>query len=114
MVKKAIILSPNPPPWLHLAIFLEYYHNGQYEAALAEAQITETGDFRAPAFLVAVNGQLGRVLEAKRALSELRMLYQGSFDDINQELIQRNGFAPELAGHIVEGLRKAGSSDSSN
>jgi hypothetical protein len=42
------------------------------------------------------------------------MLYQGSFDDINQELIQRNGFAPELAGHIVEGLRKAGSSDSSN
>jgi TolB-like protein len=114
MVAKAMILSPNPPPWLPLAIFLEYYHNGQYEAALAEAQIIETGDFRTPTFLAAVNGQLSRIPEAKRALSELRLLYPGSFDDINQELIQRNGFAPDLAGHIVEGLRKAESEDSSN
>jgi len=74
----------------------------------------ETGDFRTPTFLAAINGQLGRVPEAKRALSELRILFQGSFGDINQELIQRNGFAPELAGHIVEGLRKVGSQDSSN
>jgi len=114
MVKKAIILNLNPPPWLHLATFLEYYHKGQYEAALAEARIIETGDFRTPALLAAVNGQLGRVLEAKRALSEMRMLFQGSFDDIKQELIQRNGFAPELADHIVEGLRKTGSEGSSN
>jgi hypothetical protein len=42
------------------------------------------------------------------------MLFQGSFDDLSQELIQRNGFAPELAGHIVEGLRKAGSEDGSS
>jgi TolB-like protein len=114
MVEKALILNPNPPPWIRMAIFLEYYHKGQYEAALAEAQMIETGDFRTPAFLAAVNGQLGRVLEAKRALSELRMLFQGSFDDINQELIQRNGFAPEFASHIVEGIRKAESEDSSN
>jgi len=114
MAKKALALNPNPPPWLHMAVFLEYYHNGQYEAALTEAQMIETGDFRTPAFLAAVNGQLGRVLEAKQALSELRVLSQWSFSDINQELVQRNGFAPELADHIVEGLRKAGSADSSN
>jgi TolB-like protein/Tfp pilus assembly protein PilF len=114
MVKKALVLDPNPPPWLHMSIFLEYYHNGQYEAALAEAQMIETGDFRAPTFLAAVNGQLGHVFEAERAFSELRLHSQGSFDDINQELIQRNGFAPELAGQIVEGLRKAGVEDSSN
>jgi TolB-like protein len=114
MVKKAIILYPNPPPWLHLPIFLEYYHNGQYEAALAEAQMIETGDFRTPTFLAAVNGQLNRSPEAELALSELRKLYPGSFDDINQELIQRNGFAPDLADHIVDGLRKAGSEDGSN
>jgi adenylate cyclase len=114
MVKKALVLDSNPPPWLHMSIFLEHYHKGQYEAALAEVQMVETGDFRTPAFLAAVNGQLGHVLEAKQALSELRMLFQGSLDDISQELIQRNGFAPELAGHIVEGLRKAGSEDSSN
>ena len=109
MVKKAIILMPNPPPWLHLATFLEYYHKGQYEAALAEARIIETGDFRAPALLAAVNGQLGRVSDAKQALSKMQVLFPGSFDDIKQELVQRNGFAPELADSIVEGLRKIGS-----
>jgi len=114
MVKKAIVLSPNPPPWLHLAIFLEYYNKGQYEAALSEAQITKTGDFRTPVFLAAVNGQLGRVPEAEQALSELRMLSHMSVDDINQELIQRNGFTPKLADHIIEGLRKAEAQDSSN
>jgi TolB-like protein/Tfp pilus assembly protein PilF len=114
MVKKAITLNPNPPPWLHLPIFLDYYHKGQYEAALAEAQIIETGDFRTPAFLAAVNGQLGHVFEAKRALSDIRMLSQASFEDIKQELIQRYGFASELAGHIVDGLLKAGVDDSSN
>jgi adenylate cyclase len=112
-VKKALVLDANPPPWIHMAIFLEHYHKGRYEAALAEAQMVETGDFRTPAFLAAVNGQLGHALEAKQALSELRMVFQGSLDDINQELIQRNGFAPELAGHIVEGLRKAGSEQDS-
>jgi TolB-like protein len=114
MVKKALVLDLNPPPWLHMSIFLEHYHKGQYEAALEEAQMIQTGDFRTPAFLAAVHGQLGHRLEAEQALSELGMLFQGSFDDISQELIQRNGFAPELAGHIVEGLRKAGSEDSSN
>jgi len=114
MVRKALVLDSNPPPWIHMAIFLEHYDQGQYEDALVEAQLIETGDFRTPAFLAAVNGQLGHVLEAKQALSELGTLFQGSLDDINQELIQRNGFAPELASHIVEGLRKAGSEESSN
>jgi adenylate cyclase len=114
MVRKALVLDANPPPWLHMSIFLEHYHKGQYEDAMAEAQMIETGDFRTPAFLAAVHGQLGHGPEAELALSELRILFQGSFDDLSQELIQRNGFAPELAGHIVEGLRKAGSEDGSN
>jgi TolB-like protein len=114
MVKKALVLDSNPPPWLHMSIFLEHYQKGQYEDALAEAQLIETGDFRTLAFLAAVHGQLGQVLEAKQALSELRVLFPGSLDDINQELIQRNGFAPELAAHILDGLRKAGSEEGSN
>jgi TolB-like protein len=114
MVKKALVLDANPPPWIHMAIFLEHYHEGRYEAALAEAELVETGDFRTPAFLAAVHGQLGQGLESEEGLSELRMLFQGSLDDITQELIQRNGFAPELAGHIVEGLRKAGNEGGSN
>ena len=114
MVRKALVLDSNPPPWLHMSIFLEHYHKGQYEDALAEAQMIQTGDFRTPAFLAAVHGKLGHVPEAKQALSELRVLFQGSLDDMSQELIQRNGFAPELAGQIVDGLRKAGSEDSSN
>lgn len=105
--EKALYLNPNPPPWLHMPLFLKYYHEGQYEAALAEARLIETADFRTPAFLAAVNGRLGRDLEAKRALSQLRMLFQGSLDELNQELVLRNGFAPELADDIVEGVRQA-------
>jgi adenylate cyclase len=113
MVNKAILLDANPPPWLHMAIFLEHYHEGRYEAALAEAKRVETGDFRTPAFLAAANGQLGHGVEAEQALSELRVHFQGSLDDIGQELIQRNGCSPELASQIVEGLRNAGSGDGS-
>lgn len=50
---------------------------------------------------------------AEQAPSELRLLFRGSLDDLSQELIQRNRSAPELAGQIVEGLRKAGSEDGS-
>jgi adenylate cyclase len=114
MVNKAILLDANPPPWLHMAIFLEHYHEGRYEAALSEAKMVETGDFRTPAFLAAAHGQLGHGFEAGQAFSELRMLFQGSFDDISQELVQRNGFAPELADHIVEGMRKAVEEGGSN
>jgi len=107
MTKKAISLNPNPPPWLHMATFLEKYHHHRYQAALAEAQRVETGDYRSPLLLAAAYGQLGRQEEARRALSELHERWSGSVDDLRQDMMERNGFTPELVEHLMEGIRKA-------
>jgi len=107
MAKKAISLNPNPPPWIHMAMFLESYHNHRYEDALAEAQITETADYRSPLFLAAAYGQLSRQKEARRALSEMLEQWSGSDDDLRQDMMERNGFPPEMVEHLMEGLRKA-------
>ena len=63
--------------------------------------------------LAAAYGQLGRLDEAKRALSEMRARWSGPAYGIRQDLIQRNGFAPELTEHLMEGLQKAGLEDGS-
>ncbi len=108
MVQRAQALIPNPPLFFHMSTFLWHYHNGRYETALAEAQIVDTGDFRTPLFRAAAYGQLGRPDEAKRALSEMRAQWSGPAGGIREDLIERNGFAPELVEHLLEGLRKAG------
>ena len=108
MARKALALNPNPQPWLRIPMFLEHYHNGRYEAALAEARMIDTADYRSPLFIAAAYGQLGREDEAARALFELRARLPAPAGDFRQELIERNVHAPELAGHLMQGLRMAG------
>ena len=112
MAQKALVLNPYPPPWVRMPMYLEHYHNGRYESALAEAHMIETEDYRTPVFLAAAYGQLGRPEEAGRAVTEIRAEWSGATDGIRQDLIQRNGFAPELVDRLLEGLRKAGMEDS--
>ena len=71
----------------------------------------DTADYRTPLFMAAVSGQLGRLDEAKRAVSEMRSHLTMPTDGIRTDLIQRNVFAPELADHLMDGLRKAGFED---
>jgi len=106
--QKALELDPNPPPWLRMPMFLDHYHNGRYEAALVEAQNIDTDDYRTPLFLAAAYGQLGRLDEAKRALTELQTGRPWSADSIRQDMTQRNGCEPELVDRLLEGLGKAG------
>jgi hypothetical protein len=107
-MERVVPINPYPPPWVRMPMYLEHYHNGRYESALAEAQMIETEDYRTPVFLAAAYGQLGRPEEAGRAVTELRAEWSGPTDGIRQDLIQRNGFAPELVDHLLEGLQKAG------
>jgi non-specific serine/threonine protein kinase len=108
MAERALELSPNPPPWLRMPMFLDHYHKGRYSAALTEAQIVETDDYRKPLFLAATYGQLGRKEEAGRALSEMYEQWAEPPEEIRQDLIERSGFAPDLVDHLFEGLREAG------
>jgi len=114
MAERALVLNPNPPPWVRMPIFLEHYHNGRYEAALAEARIIDTDDYRTPLFLAATYGQLGRVDEAGRPLSGMYESFTRPTDGLRQDLIERNGFGPDLADHLIEGLRKAGMEEHSD
>ncbi len=89
-------------------MFLDHYHNGRYEAALVDAQAIDTFDYRTPLFLVAAYGQLGRTDEAGRELSKLDEEWKGPAGGIRQDLLERQGYAPEMVDHFMEGLRKAG------
>ncbi len=108
LVRRALELEPNPPPWHRMSMFQENYHNGRYEAALADAQATDTADYRTQLFLAAAYAQLGRLDEADRALSRMQADWTGPAGGIRKDLLERQGFAPELVDHLMEGLRKAG------
>jgi len=109
MARRAMELTPHPPSWWRWAFFLDHYHHGRYEDALAEVvDANWEQDFREPLYVAATYGQLGRHDDAKRALDELRALWQRPVRDIRQELIERNSFTSVLADQLMEGLVKAG------
>ncbi len=108
MVHKAIKLTPHPPPWIMVSAFHDHYHHGRYEQALTAAkEMNLGGDFRGPLLLSAAYGQLGRPNDAVQTLEKLRVLWPRPIGDIRQELIDRHGYTPGMADHLMEGLRKA-------
>ncbi len=109
MARRAMELTPHPPSWWRWAFFLDHYHQGRYEDALAEVvDANWESDFREPLYVAAAYGQLGRHDDAKPALDELRALWQRPVRDLRQELIERNSFTSALADQLMEGLVKAG------
>ncbi len=110
MVNRAIeLFGPHPPGWVRMATFLDHYAHNRYEKALAELLATDLGeDFRAPLFLAATYGQLGRPADAGPALEELRRLFKLPVSELRAELIERHAQSPGLTDHLLEGLTKAG------
>jgi len=109
MVRKAIALSPHPQSWITMPLFNDHYQHGRYEEALAAAQGMDLRpDFRGPLYIAASFGQLGRPGEAGPALEEMRALWSRPVGDLRQELVERHGYTPEFADHLMEGLAKAG------
>jgi len=109
MVRKAIALSPHPPPWYGMAIFYDHYHHERYHEALAEAKrLNWEGDFREPLFVAATYGQLGDPDGAAPAIDELLDLWSRPVGDLRQDLIERHALSPTLTDHLLEGLGKAG------
>ena len=110
MVNRAIeLFTPHPPGWVRMATFLDHYAHERYEEALAEMLATELGeDFRAPFFLAATYGQLGRSADAQPVLEELRRLWTLPPGDLRAEMIERQAHSPGLTDHLLDGLTKAG------
>ena len=108
LADKAISLSPTHPGWFHSAAVADFYRQGDYEAALAEAkQIQMPGFFLTYQALAMCYGQLGREREGRNACDKLLEIDPGFAEHVWDYLAAWN-MSDELTLHMVEGLRKAG------
>ncbi|MFT5730453.1 MAG: adenylate cyclase [Desulforhopalus sp.] len=105
---KGMVLNPYHPTWFHLAIFMDYYRQSDYENAFAEALKFNFPDlFFDPLMRAAALGKMAKVHEARKAVGELLELVP-DFTNQGRELIGRYVKVPEVIDQITEGLILAG------
>jgi pentatricopeptide repeat protein len=103
MMRRALELNPNPPPWYYMAIFWDHYNHGRYEEALKHALYDETA-YRDFVYRAACLARLGRPEEARRALEEMHASGYPVPDDFRRDMIEQQGFAPAVADRLLEPL----------
>lgn len=108
LMKKGMALNPYHPTWFHLALFMDYYRQGDYESALAEAhQFNYPKLYFDPLMRAAVLGQMGKAQEAKTAVDELLELVS-DFASRGRKLIGSYVKVDDVIDNVIEGLQKAG------
>ncbi len=108
LLAKGMVLNPYHPSWFHLAIFMDYYRQSDYENAFAEALKFNFPDlFFDPLMRAAALGKLARVHEARKAVEELLELVP-DFTSQGRKMIGRYVKVPEVIDQIIEGLIQAG------
>ena len=108
-VRKGMALNPNHPPWINFPIALYYYHQREYERALALVRdINMPNIWYTHLHIATSSAQLGRTEEALAAANRIREIYPG-FDLViaEKELSKWNVPDHEME-HMIDGLRKAG------
>jgi TolB-like protein/tRNA A-37 threonylcarbamoyl transferase component Bud32/tetratricopeptide (TPR) repeat protein len=107
LVERARGLNPHHPGWYWFASFFDAYRKGDYRAALDSAlKVNMPGFWRTNLALATVYGQLGERQAARNAVRELRAL-RPDFPTVAREELGK-WWDPELVGHLIDGLRKAG------
>jgi adenylate cyclase len=108
LITKAMRLNPHHPGWYHLVPYMIYYRQGEYDLAWIEAKRFNIPAFHwDPLIRAAVLGQLGRQVEAKKAVDELLALVP-DFEHRGKIIIRRFAYLDEHVDMLVDGLRKAG------
>ncbi len=108
LLAKGMVLNPYHPTWFHLALFMDYYRQGDYENALTEALKFNFPDlFFDPLMRAAALGKLGREHKARKAVEELLELMP-DFRSQGRKLIGRYVKVPEVIDQVIEGLILAG------
>ena len=120
LMKKGIVLSRDPPPWMFVDLTWDHYRKGEYEAALAEASnIPKISGWWEPyreedwrfyegyALEAAIYGQLGQKAEAEAVVAELLAAFP---EFVETELGYMTGgkWDQDVIDHFIDGLRKAG------
>jgi len=111
LLKKGMKLNPYHPTWFHLALYMDYYRQGEFENAFAEALKFNYPDlYLDPMMRAAALGQLKRAREAREAVGQLLGLAP-DFATRGRRMIRRYVKVEALVDSIIEGLKKAGLGD---
>ena len=111
LLKKGMQLNPYHPSWFHLAPFMYYYHENEYEKAFSEAlKFNYPAMFWDPLIRAAALGQMGKTAKARTAVGELLKLIP-DFANIGPRLIGRYVKVDGLVDKLMAGLQKAGLAD---
>src|SRR5438552_3792890 len=107
LVDRAIQLNPKHPGWYWFPAFYNAYRKSDYRGALNVAVKINMPRFYATHLVTAAAyGQLGEHDAAGKALRELLVLWPDFGVSAREEM--GKWFDPDLAEHMLDGLRKAG------
>ena len=107
LIERAMELNPHHPGWYRLMFSFNEYRKANYRAALDEAvKANVPGFFWTNVLRSAAHAQLGELEAARHALRDLLAQYE-NFARAASENIGK-WLDPQLAAHLIEGLRKAG------
>jgi TolB-like protein/tetratricopeptide (TPR) repeat protein len=107
LIRRAMDLNPHHPRWYGLVLGMNEYRLANYRAAVDEFIKANAPDvFWTNWLLAAAYGQLGELAAARNALRDL-LAQKEDFAQSAAELMGK-WFEPQLAGQLMEGLRKAG------
>ncbi len=106
LVEEAMSLNPHYPGWYHIPYCLNYYRQGAFQEACAEAFLCNTpGLFLDPLLRAAVLGQMGHTEAASASLEEMSgLLPVGNL----RELLSRTFFSEDNVTMLLDGLTRAG------
>jgi TolB-like protein/Tfp pilus assembly protein PilF len=107
LIRRAMEQNPHHPRWYEWVLGINEYRLAHYRAAVDEIVKGNVPDiFWTTAVLAAAHGQLGELETARNAVEKL-LVQKPGFAQSGEELLEK-WFDPQLVGHLMEGLRKAG------
>jgi len=108
LLRKAIRANPYCRPFVHYALWLDWFRQGEYDQAHLETlNLRMTGNFWEPLARAATLGQLGRTEEGEKAAAALLEL-KTDFPSRGRALIGHYIKFEDILERVVEGLRRAG------
>ena len=108
ILSKGMNLNPHYPSWFHHAPCLYHLQRGELEEALSQARaFIMPGLLWDPLHRASLNGHLGRIPQARRALTELLAL-DPEFATHARQYIRGHVYQDDLVDTILDGLQRAG------
>jgi len=107
LIRRAMEFNPHHPRWYELVLAINEYRGANYRAAVDELVKANAPEvFWTNWLLAAAYGQLGELTAARSALRDV-LAQKADFAETAGELVGK-WFEPQLAEHLMAGLRKAG------